>query len=587
MRTKITALIIVSLLVSVGCFAKGTGTLANPYSAAEACEAVKNFTWTSNADYESTGEVYVKGIISRIANSGTFTESGMFGNASFFIKDKVGDQEFYCFRILYMYNQKFEQGQADIKVGDEVIVCGKLMNYHENTPQTVSNNAFLYSLNGIINSGTLAHPYSAAEACAAVKNLTWTSNADYESIGEVYVKGIISRIASRGTYSEGGSYGNASFFIKNKGGDQEFYCFRVYYLGNQQYQEWQGDIKEGDEVIICGKLMNYQGNTPETVAAKAYLYSIDRISGRGTLTNPYSVAAACKAVKNLFWMTNSAYESTDEVYVKGIISRIVKLGTFAHGGSHGTAMFYIKDEVGDKEFYCFNILYLDNKPYQEGQGDIKVGDEVIICGKLMNYRGNTPATVPNKAYLYSIDRTNSRGTLAKPYSVAQACRAVEHLTWTSNADYESTDEVFVKGTISRIANSSTFTETGMFGNASFFIKDKVGDQEYYCYRILYLGNQMFEQGQTDIKVGDEVIVCGKLMNYHENTPQTVSNNAFLYSLNGDNGGYSFIATDLHQVTSDKSQVQSNEWYTIDGRKLNGMPVKKGVYIQNGKKTINN
>ena len=46
-----------------------------------------------------------------------------------------------------------------------------------------------------------------------------------------------------------------------------------------------------------------------------------------------------------------------------------------------------------------------------------------------------------------------------------------------------------------------------------------------------------------------------------------------------------IATDLHQVTSDKSQVQSDEWYTIDGRKLNGMPAKKGVYIQNGQKRI--
>jgi len=46
-----------------------------------------------------------------------------------------------------------------------------------------------------------------------------------------------------------------------------------------------------------------------------------------------------------------------------------------------------------------------------------------------------------------------------------------------------------------------------------------------------------------------------------------------------------IATDFHQVTSDKSQVTSDEWYTIDGRKLNGMPAKKGVYIQNGKKTV--
>ncbi len=59
----------------------------------------------------------------------------------------------------------------------------------------------------------------------------------------------------------------------------------------------------------------------------------------------------------------------------------------------------------------------------------------------------------------------------------------------------------------------------------------------------------------------------------------------------DNPGYftykkpSGIATDLHQVTSDKQQVQSEEWFTIDGQKLNGMPAKKGVYIQNGKKTV--
>ena len=31
----------------------------------------------------------------------------------------------------------------------------------------------------------------------------------------------------------------------------------------------------GDEVIICGKLMNYKGNTPETVSGKAYLYSLN------------------------------------------------------------------------------------------------------------------------------------------------------------------------------------------------------------------------------------------------------------------------------------------------------------------------
>lgn len=176
------------------------------------------------------------------------------------------------------------------------------------------------------------------------------------------------------------------------------------------------------------------------------------------------------------------------------------------------------------------------------------------------------------------------GTLANPYSVAEACAAVKNLTWTSGTVYESTGDVYVKGIISEISNHGTFAEGGSYGNASFFIKDEVGDQEFYCFRVLYLGNQKFEAGKTDIMVGDEVIVCGKLMNYR-GTPETVSGNAFLYSLNGDNGGYSFIATGLNQVTSDKSQVQSNGWYTIDGRKLNGMPMKKGVYIQNGKKVM--
>ena len=46
-----------------------------------------------------------------------------------------------------------------------------------------------------------------------------------------------------------------------------------------------------------------------------------------------------------------------------------------------------------------------------------------------------------------------------------------------------------------------------------------------------------------------------------------------------------IATSLNQVTSDAPQVTSDEWYTIDGRKLNGMPAKKGIYIHNGKKAV--
>jgi hypothetical protein len=128
---------------------------------------------------------------------------------------------------------------------------------------------------------------------------------------------------------------------------------------------------------------------------------------------------------------------------------------------------------------------------------------------------------------------NAKGTLGNPYTPAEAAAAVAGLTWTSNTEYESTDDVYMKGKICKIANNGTYTEGGTYGNASFFLSaDGTGDGEFQVFRALYLGNKKFEAGQTDIKVGDEVIICGKLMNYKGNTPETVSGKAYLYSLNG-------------------------------------------------------
>ena len=128
---------------------------------------------------------------------------------------------------------------------------------------------------------------------------------------------------------------------------------------------------------------------------------------------------------------------------------------------------------------------------------------------------------------------NAKGTLSNPYTPAEAAAAVAGLKWTSNTEYESTDEVYMKGKICKIANKGTYTEGGTYGNASFYLSaDGTGDGEFYVFRALYLGNKKFEAGQTDIKVGDEVVVYGKLMNYQNNTPETVSGKAYLYSLNG-------------------------------------------------------
>jgi hypothetical protein len=167
------------------------------------------------------------------------------------------------------------------------------------------------------------------------------------------------------------------------------------------------------------------------------------------------------------------------------------------------------------------------------------GDKIKIRG----YRGSFNDKI-EVMYAWFIEKvgggggdTPGAGTVDKPYTVAEALDAVKDLTWESNTVYESTDEVFVKGKISRIASGGTYTEGGTYGNASFYISDNgAAENEFYCFRILYLGNKKFEAGQTDIKVGDEVVICGKLMNYKGNTPETVSGKAYLYSLNGGSSG---------------------------------------------------
>ena len=157
------------------------------------------------------------------------------------------------------------------------------------------------------------------------------------------------------------------------------------------------------------------------------------------------------------------------------------------------------------------------------------GKAVIVTGY---FNGISSGKFVN-VIVTKIDDANAKGTLSNPYTPAEAAAAVADLKWTSNTEYEATDEVYMKGKICKIANKGTYTEGGTYGNASFYLSaDGTGDGEFYVFRALYLGNKKFEAGQTDIKVGDEVVIYGKLMNYQNETPETVSGKAYLYSLNG-------------------------------------------------------
>ena len=461
---------------------KGSGTLEDPYSVAGAIE----FCQSLGADVQSTNNVYIHGIVSSVTT--TYEASGTYGNATFYIVDNEGDtDQFYVFQTLYLGNKKWTSGSPDIKVNDDVIICGKVVNYKGNTPETVSKGgSFVYSLNGKTEgggtevdpgtpkgNGTLDNPYNPAGAAAFVKTLA----ADTPSTEKVYVKGKVSKVAT--TFEGSGSYGNASFYIVDEtDGKGEFYIFQTYYLGNRQWKSGDAEIKVDDVVIVYGPVVNYKGNTPETVGKGAsFIYSLNgkteggnenppagEAKGSGTQADPYNAAGVLAFIATL----EGSNESTNDVYVKGKISSI----KYTFSADYGTATFDISDDgsTNGSQFTCYSVYTLGNQAWVDGNTQIAVGDEVIICGKVYKYNGNTPETVSKKAYIYSLNGKTS-DTVGPVFGVekteitvaASATSATINVTgnvkWTASSENATVSPASGEGngavTVSFAANTDT------------------------------------------------------------------------------------------------------------------------------------
>ena len=702
----------------------GNGSKERPYSASAAVDYVGSLP----ADTESTDAIYIKGVISAVST--TYEASGNYGNATFDISDdgSTTAPQFKVFQTYYLGNKKWTSGNDDVKVGDEVIIYGKVVNYKGNTPETVGKGAsYVYSLNGKIEgenppqteitastvadfiakadegtyyrltgtvsafktgtnssgknwmqfnltdntgsilvygfndgeydkwantikdggtvvltgtyqyyeknkqhevmnvtiesfeagqtpgpgdetasgSGTLEDPYNAVGVIQYIKSI-----GDKESTDNIYVKGKISAIK----YAFSVEYGTAQFDISDDGSSSstQFKAYSVLYLGNRKWVEGDTQIKVGDDVILCGKVTNYNG-TYETSSQKAFIYSLngktgggdtpptppgpgdDTASGSGTLADPYNPAGVLAYVNTL----SGSDESPEDVYFKGKVSSI----KYTFSAQYGTATFNVSGDgtTSGTQFTCYAVYYLGNKAWVEGNTQIKVGDEVVVCGKVYKYNGETPETVSKKAYLYSLngktedggetppgpgdDTASGSGTLADPYNAAGVLAYVNTL---SGSD-ESPEDVYFKGKISSIK----YTFSAQYGTATFNVSGDgtTSSTQFTCYAVLYLGNKAWVEGNTQIKVGDEVIVCGKVYKYNGETPETVSKQAYVYSLNGktedDGSGQGGGGETTGDYASNVTWTLDSSAYEQDA-KVNGTDVKilkLGTSSKYGKATL--
>ena len=319
-------------------------------------------------------------------------------------------------------------------------------------------------------------------------------------------------------------------------------------------------IEEKDTIVVVGSYTLYNETTDEIVNA-IYVEHRKYTGEKVSIKNTPETAYTCAKVKEI---VDAGEGLSDEVYVKGIISSI---SSVTPGGS---ATYFIKDSADDEfSVQVYKGNFLENHAFDTAN-DIKEGDEVIIYGLITLYQ--TTYEVNSGNYIYSLngetqytpkelnDITNTPETA---YTVSQAVALINEGT------NDLTKEVYVKGIISEIKS----IDVSKYTRAQYYIsEDGTTENQFYIYNGLYLNGADFT-ADDQIKVGDQVVICGQLTVY-SGAPQMAQNNK-LYSINGDTTGIRSI--DNGQLTKD------NVIYDLAGRRVE--KAVKGIYIVNGKKVV--
>ncbi len=321
-------------------------------------------------------------------------------------------------------------------------------------------------------------------------------------------------------------------------------------ISNNQQSFWMADTKDGGKVIqafwanlpegvekftagskvaITGKLLKYV-KTDGTVVAEVKNPTVvimeqgggDETGAEGTKVTCAKAVELCNAL--------AAGESSAEAYsITGYITDV-----FANISNNQQSFWLTDTKDGGKMIQA----YWANLP--KGVEAFTVGSKVTITGKLLKYVKTDGTVVPEvKNPTVTIIETGGgtvtpdqpvegtpagTGVESDPYNVAGAIAYIQ----TLSAGDKPEALVYTKGVISEVV------KLGTSGSIQFKMQDKNVNNSLLVFYCNNLGKVPFS-ALTDLKVGDEVIVCGKVVNYGGNTPE-YNAGAYLVSLNGKTEG---------------------------------------------------
>ena len=256
-------------------------------------------------------------------------------------------------------------------------------------------------------------------------------------------------------------------------------------LGQNAYTVYKGQAlplpavtatySEGDPADVSAEALYDTENTYDNTVADTYTITVSYTFGGETKTAtytvtvneyanaddaPYTVTEALAIITTAIGTTNSA----DDMVVAGTVSE-EKIG-------NTNGRYKISDGVN--ELLVYNGKGFNNANFTATNYP-KVGDEVIVKGKVVNYNGNTPEFVTGQSYLLSQIRP---ATLAvenvTAFEVGTADMAEEDLTINRNGSdgaitFTSGDEAvvtIVEGKLHAVAEGTATITANMAATAN-------------------------------------------------------------------------------------------------------------------------
>ena len=450
----------------------GDGTLENPFNVA----GVLEYTRSLPADQASENNVFFQGKISKVTT--TFEASSTYGNATFYVVDEDGGESFYVYQTYYLGNRKWKSGDTDVKEGDEVIICGKVVNFKGNTPETVSKGgSFIYSLNGKSEGGAPGDDdYTKAEAKTVAEFIQLADETKYYKL-----TGKVSKFNK--TY--------CSFDLTDDSGT--IYVFSV--LDAYKTDEWKNKIKNGGTITIAGKYEYYASKEQHEVVNAAILEYSDGEGG----DEDYSKAEAKTVAEFIQLADKSTYYK-----LTGTVSKF----------NPTYCSFDLTDASGTIYVYSVLAAYKTD----EWKNKIKNGGTITIAGKYEYYANKSQHEVVDAAIL---EYTDGQGGGDEPggddYSTAASKTVEEFIQLADKSTYYK-----LTGTVSKF--NPTY--------CSFDLTDASGT--IYVYSVL--AAYKTDEWKNKIKNGGTITIAGKYEYYANKSQHEVVDAAILEYTDGQGGG---------------------------------------------------